>query len=100
MTSRYSSRLHSCLLFFGSVKLLVFMTERQLLGKELVWTTSCPMFTGDFDPVANFLTLVWSDTEGRAYLSTRRAMSQDLFCLDLLIMLMTVSFKCHKHQYF
>ena len=53
------------------------MTERQLLGKELVWTTSCPIFTGDFDPVANFLTLVWSDTEGRAYLSTRRAMSQD-----------------------
>ena len=101
MTSRYSSRLHFCLMFLVLVTLLVFMTVGPLLGEGLVWAACCPLFTGVFDPVANFLTPAWSDTGGRALcLSTRRAMWQDLFHVDLLIMLMVVSFKCHKHQYF
>ena len=77
------------------------MTDGLLLGKSLVWPGACPLFTGDFDQVANLSTPAWSDTEGRApYLSTRRAIWHDLFRVDLLIMLMTVNFKCHKHQYF
>ena len=77
------------------------MTEGPLLSEGLVWVASCPLFTGVFDPVANFSTPAWSDTEVRApCLSTRRAMWHDLFRVDLLIMLMAVSFKCHKHQYF
>ena len=101
MTSRYSFRLHFYLVFLVSLTLLVFMTEGTLLDKGLVWAASCPLFTGDLDLVANFATPAWSDTEGGApCLFTRRAIWHDLFCVDLLIMLMAVSFKCHKHQYF
>ena len=101
MTSRYSSRPHFFLVFLVSVTLLVFMTEGPLLGEGLVWVASCPLFTGDYDPVANFLTPAWQDTEGRApCLFTRRAMWHDVFRVDLLIMLQEVSLKCHKHHYF
>ena len=101
MTSRYSSLLHFCLVILVSVTLLVFMTEVTLLGDGLVWAAFCSLFTGDFDPVTNYSTPIWLDTEGRApCLSTRRAMWHDLFRVDPLIMLMAVSFKCYKHQYF
>ena len=101
MNSRYSSRLHFSLVFLVLVMLLFFMAEGVLLGKGLVWAAYCPLFTGDFDPVANFSAPAWSDTEERApCLSMRRAMWHELFRVDLLIMLMTVSFKVYKRQYF
>ena len=61
MTSRYSCRLHFCFVFLVLVTLLVFMTEAPLLGKDLVWAASCPLFTGDFDSVTKFSTSPWSE---------------------------------------
>ena len=99
--TRYSSRLHFCLVLLASVTLFVFMTKGPLLDDGLVWAASCSLFTGDFDPVTNFLIPVWSDSEGLTpCLSTRRVMWHDFFHVDLLIMLIAVSFKCHKRQYF
>ena len=54
MTSLYSSRLYFCLVLLVSVTLLVFMTEGPLSDESLVWAASCPLFSGDFGPVANF----------------------------------------------
>ena len=80
MTSRYSSRVHCCLVFLVSLTLLVFITKGPLLGEGLVWANSGALFTGDFNPVADFSTPDWLDTEGRAPCSsTRRAMWHDLF---------------------
>ena len=77
------------------------MAEGALLSEGLVWIASYPLFTGDFDPVTNFSNPAWLNSEGRApCLSTRRAMGNDLLRVDLIIMLMLVSFKCQKHQYF
>ena len=67
----------------------------------MVWAASCSLFMGDFDQVANFSTPAWSDTEGRTpCFSTRRAMWHDFFRVDSLIVLIAVSFKCHKHHCF
>ena len=53
-----------------------------------------------FQSSSYLLTQAWSHTKGRAScLSMRRAMWHDLFQAELLIMLMAVSFRCHKHQY-
>ena len=54
MTLKYSSLLHFCFVFLVSVALLAFMIEGPLLGEGLVLAASCPLFTEDFDPVANF----------------------------------------------
>ena len=65
MTSQYSSSAHFCLVFLVLVT-LDFITQGPLLGKDLIWVDSCPLFTGDSDPVATFSTSAWSDTEGSA----------------------------------
>ena len=101
MISRYSSRADFCLIFLVLVMLLVFVTKVPLLAQGLVWAASCSLFMGDFDQVVNNSTPAWSDTEGRTpCLSARRAMWNDFFLVDCLIVLIAVSFKCHKHHCF
>ena len=82
--------IHFCLVFLVSVTLLVFITEGSLLGEGLVWAASCPLFTGDFDPVANISTPAWSNSEEHApFLSMR----QLLLSLLLLLLLLLISEK-------
>ena len=70
------------------------MTEGPSLGDGLVWAVFCPLFTGDFDAVTNFLTPFWSDYEGvTPRLSTWRVMWHVFIHVDLLILLIAVSFK-------
>ena len=70
------------------------MIEGPSLGDGLVWAVFCPLFTGDFDAVTNFLTPFWSDYEGvTPRLSTWRVMWHVLIHVDLLILLIAVSFK-------
>ena len=57
-----TSRLHPECFFLAT--LLVLIRKAPLLGKSQVWAASCPLFTGESDPVVNFSATAWGNTEG------------------------------------